>query len=210
MISIHHYAGSTGNKENLGQNNWGIVMENIVRLKGDKINLCTFRKDQEALELYTKWMNDESILHFIGRNYRVLSIGEEERYVNKEDSELNPNFNIVEASTDKLIGNCGLHFKIWNRCAILGICIGEPEGRDKGYGTEVIKMLVKFAFEQLNAHRVGLSLNGDNKRALRCYEKAGFRLCGVEHDAGFYDRHYCDVLNMEILEHDYLSDKYKN
>ncbi len=177
---------------------------NIPRLIGDKINLCPVREDEEALYLYTKWMNDASFLHFISRVDTVTTINAEREWVENRKGKLA--FNIVVKEDDRLIGNCGIAPQnVYAGHYSLGICIGETDCHSKGYGTEVIKMLCKFAFDVLNASVVSLQMNCDNARARRCYEKAGLKLCGVVHDALFYDGVHHDLGTMEILRQDYYS-----
>ena len=94
-------------------------------------------------------------------------------------------FNIIDKNHN-LIGNCDIRKEKGNRNYSLGICIGEQDSRNKGIGTEVIHLLIKFCFEELGAHRVCLTLNGDNLRAKRCYEKAGMKECGREHETSWY------------------------
>ena len=58
------------------------------------------------------------------------------------------------------------------------ISIGEPDAWGQGYGTEATGLMLWLAFERIGLHRVGLSVFSFNERAIRSYEKAGFRLEG--------------------------------
>ncbi|SBT68301.1 Protein N-acetyltransferase, RimJ/RimL family [Micromonospora sediminicola] len=49
-----------------------------------------------------------------------------------------------------------------------------PAGRDRGLGTEAVRLIVGYGFEQLGLHRVGLEVFAFNPRARRAYEKVGF------------------------------------
>ena len=176
--------------------------KNIVRLHGEHINLCAVREDDEAIALYTKWMNDETFLHFVSHVDTVTMLSGEREWAKSRKDKLA--FNIVEKNTDKLIGNCGIkednphsgHYS-------LEICIGEECGRDKGYGTEVIGLLCQYCFETLRAHVIHLFANGDNAKAIRCYQKVGFKESGRIHEALFYEGKYHDTVLMEILRKDY-------
>ena len=180
--------------------------KNIVRVKGNRIDLCALRTDDEAVELYTKWMNDSSILMWIGRNDISVTIDDEREWT-KKTSQDNPRFNIVEKETGRLIGNCDIHRVGYSRNAVIGICIGEKEGRDKGYGTEAVKLMLRFAFKEMNVHRVKLTANGDNIRAINCYTKCGFKEVGREHETQWYNGKWCDTVIMEIMEYDYYNRK---
>ena len=49
-----------------------------------------------------------------------------------------------------------------------------PGGRDRGLGTEAVRLIVGYGFEQLGLHRIGLEVFASNPRARRAYEKVGF------------------------------------
>ena len=177
---------------------------NYIRISGEKIDLCAFRSDEEAIEKYMKWMNNEDVAWRIGRGDLVTDINSERNWVNKPiDGLFQHKFNIV-TKTGELIGNCDINFKKY-RQACLGICIGESEYTSIGIGTEVIKLLIKFSFEELNAHRVYLNLIAENERAHRCYLKTGLRDCGYAHDIAFHKGKWLSSIQMEILENDYFN-----
>ena len=176
------------------------MSKNIVRLKGKNINLCVLRTDEEALMKYVEWLNNEEFNMWLGRASSIMSIEEERKWA--EDCDTNHlRFSIV-TKDDTLIGSCSLRKRGVNDYT-LGIIIGEECGRDKGYGTEVIGLLLKFAFDNLAAHRVELGVMADNLRARACYKKNGFREFGCRHECAFYKGKYNDVILMEILENEY-------
>lgn len=52
-------------------------------------------------------------------------------------------------------------------------------GRDRGLGTEAVRLIVGYGFESLGLHRVSLEVYAHNPRARRVYEKTGFVAEGV-------------------------------
>jgi RimJ/RimL family protein N-acetyltransferase len=61
--------------------------------------------------------------------------------------------------------------------AYLGrILIGDPHKRGKGLGKEIVSFLVDYAFNTLNQSKVQLNVFDWNMAAIKCYEKAGFRI----------------------------------
>ena len=64
------------------------------------------------------------------------------------------------------------------RKAELGIFVGEKEYWGKGYGTEATELLLDFAFNILNLNSIMLIVNSFNERAIKSYEKCGFKLIG--------------------------------
>ena len=120
-------------------------------------------------------------------------------------------FAIIESKTDKLIGSCGIdEINNIRRTATLGIFIGDDEARNKGYGTEVIKLLLDFGFNYLNLHSIQLHVMAFNKRAIRCYEKGGFKEVGRRREAYYLNGKYYDIITMDILKKEFKEEVIKN
>lgn len=98
------------------------------------------------------------------------------------------------------VGNCGFHNVDWRcRAAEVGIFIGEKSLWNRGYGTEVIRLLLKHGFNTLNLNRIALDVYETNPRAIRSYEKAGFVHEGRRRQAMYKDGRYVDILQMSVL-----------
>lgn len=90
----------------------------------------------------------------------------------------NQRFAILVA-TGELIGDIELDNIAWRSGeAELRVCIGERSWWNRGYGTDAVRTLVAHAFESLHLNLVYLRVYRDNRRAVRCYEKCGFRIRG--------------------------------
>jgi len=88
-------------------------------------------------------------------------------------------FAIRSLLDDKLIGFVTLWGINWVRAeSWLAMAIGEAELWGKGYGTDALQVLLRYAFQELNFRRVSLFTFEYNERALRAYQKCGFRLEG--------------------------------
>lgn len=77
----------------------------------------------------------------------------------------------------------------------------------KGLGTEATKLVLDFAFNTLKLHRVDLRVLDYNKRAIRSYEKAGFKVEGIERESAFIRGKWHNDVMMSILEQEYTSTK---
>lgn len=72
-------------------------------------------------------------------------------------------------------------FNIANKGAEVGIFIGEKTYWGRGYGTESLRRVLPYCFNNLGLKKVYLKVIPDNIRAIRCYEKVGFtRVCEFE------------------------------
>jgi RimJ/RimL family protein N-acetyltransferase len=115
-------------------------------------------------------------------------------------------FSIRTLEDNKLIGEIGLDVVNWpGRDAFVGLGIGETEYWSKGYGTDVMNVLLRFAFTELNLRRVSLGVFEYNPRAIRSYEKAGFHHEGrmrrlLKREGRRWDNLFMGILREEWLE----------
>jgi|SRR5262245_27951290 len=56
----------------------------------------------------------------------------------------------------------------------LGVMIGDCTFWGRGYGREVVRLLLDYGFCYLGARRIALTTNAKNERAIRCYLACGF------------------------------------
>ena len=85
----------------------------------------------------------------------------------------------IETLTGKHIGNCSYYdINEAKGETQLGIMIGNRNYWDKGYGTEVVTLLLSRIFQKTNLTRVYLKTRVSNIRAQRCFQKCAFSLCG--------------------------------
>jgi len=113
-------------------------------------------------------------------------------------------FSVRTLAEDKLIGFFGLYVDLVHSVAWVGIGIGERDFWGKGYGTEMMNLCLRYAFTELCVHRVSLGLHEYNPRALRSYEKAGFRLEGRTRKDMMREGKRSDTLWMGILREEWL------
>ena len=58
----------------------------------------------------------------------------------------------------------------------MDLFIGEEDYLNKGYGTKIVKQFEKKIFDEFNAKTIYIDPSVTNKRAIRCYEKAGISI----------------------------------
>lgn len=113
-------------------------------------------------------------------------------------------FGVRTTAQDKLIGFVILMGVNHIHCdAWVGIGIGDPGFRGKGYGTEAMQLVLKFAFQELNLHRVSLDALATNARAVRSYEKCGFVPEGQTRGAELRDGVRDNLIFMGILRREW-------
>ena len=171
-------------------------------ISGEKIYLKGIMK--EDVPMIYKWVNQEGLRDLTGTLYPVSEMEHEKWIVNLLASPDRKLFMICCAETDRKIGTIGLRNFNWiNRNAELFISIGEVDDyTSKGYGSDAVRTFVKYCFEHINLHKIYLHVFASNGRAIRCYEKAGFREEGLLKDHHFSRGCYENVMVMSRICHD--------
>ena len=115
-------------------------------------------------------------------------------------------FMIRTLDSDRLIGEIGLDgVKYTHGDAFVSIGLGERDFWGKGYGTDAMRVLLRFAFTELNLRRVSLDVFDYSPRAVRSYEKAGFRREGLVRSDCLRDGQRQDSVFMGILRDEWLN-----
>ena len=177
----------------------------IVNIEGELVALGPLRR--EHIPLYLHWMNDFATAAMLATPPRPFTAAQETAWFEGVANDANrPTFTIYERSTWRPIGNCGLHvIDTVNRRTDVGIMIGDPAARGKGYGTEAMRLLLDFAFTALNMHSVMLTVYEYNAPARRSYEKVGFREIGRRREARWHNGRFWDEILMDILASEFDS-----
>ena len=173
-------------------------MKYFKKIEGEKVYLSPM--NLEDIEKYVKWMNDFSTTDGLGSSSKVTTFESEKSWLINNMDKKEQQFAIVLQETDKLIGNCGfcdinhLHQK-----GEVGLFIGEEENRSKGYGTEALSLLVEYGFNYLNLKNIMLKVFSFNERAIKSYEKVGFKVFGKRTEVYYLNGKWYDEYFMEIL-----------
>jgi RimJ/RimL family protein N-acetyltransferase len=122
-----------------------------------------------------------------------------------EAEEKNYWFAIRALEDDRLLGDIILGVLNWaSREAFVGIAICERDFWGKGYGTEAMQLMLEYGFTELNLRRIFLNVFGYNPRAIRSYEKAGFRHEGRMREALLREGKRWDLIYMGILREEWM------
>ena len=160
----------------------------------------------QDLPAVVRWYRDPEIARLTRYQTRPMSEAEIERFF--QARMLAPDalaYCIVELPDWRLIGFTTFSALDGDNGSVLfHITIGERDAWGRGLGTEATELMLEHAFERLGLHRVGLSVFSYNVRAIRAYEKAGFRIEGRLREAILRDGRYWDEVQMGVLADEWL------
>jgi RimJ/RimL family protein N-acetyltransferase len=181
-------------------------MKDIYR--GSLVRLCGESPEVMA-KAYTIWDRDTE-QHRLADSDPVQLWSEKKirEFIEKqaENNSRSFRFAIRSLADDALIGGVGLWVNSWTHAdAWLGISIGDRHYWGKGCGTDAMRLVVQYGFIELNLRRITLGLHAYNARALKTYEKVGFKMEGRQRGEGIRDGQRYDGFYMGILRDEWMA-----
>lgn len=177
-------------------------------ITGERVRLAPV--GMEAAEMLRGWVNDPDTRHLSGgAAYQVSLAAEEEWLRGKQEISWQNGILLGIEATDVpasplLIGTIELRqLHPEARSGSIGMLIGPPEYRGRGYGTEALRLLCRFAFGEMDLHRLDLAVFDFNERARRAYLNVGFVEEGRRREAVYLAGRYYDEIVMGLLRDDF-------
>ncbi len=177
-------------------------------------NICLGPIDHEKdPEIETRWTNDPEYLRMIypepARPLSQAQIKKKYEAIEKAIQEERNQFyfTIRMRSDDHLIGFAQIFWIEWTHgAANIRLGIGEPQDRRHGYGSEILRLLLRFSFTELNLYRLTASVPEYNQAALRFFKKSGFieevrRRQALQRDGRRWDNLLLGILRQEWEAH---------
>ena len=154
------------------------IQQSLYDGKLIRLGPIDFDKDPE---IEARWTNDPGFLRAllitpaiprspakVKKNYEAI-----EKAIEEQKNQFY--FTVRSMEDDHLLGFAHLEWIEWNHGnGNLKIAIGDPDDRDKGYGSQVMQLMLRFAFEELNLFRLTVTVGDDNLRAIRFFTRFGF------------------------------------
>jgi RimJ/RimL family protein N-acetyltransferase len=159
---------------------------------------------EELSKLFINWAHSSEYWRLIANGPSFpLSQDGLRKFIEKDlmkDDLRNHFFIIHSLEDDRIIGEVGLEGISFSRGdSYVGIGIGERDYWGRGYGTDAMNVILRYAFTELNLQRVSLTVFEYNPRAIRSYEKCGFKAEGCSREAFQREGRRWDILHMGIL-----------
>jgi RimJ/RimL family protein N-acetyltransferase len=174
---------------------------NALLLRGELVRLAALNLEADA-EGFARWSRDSEYLRLLDS---MPARPESNRQFTQNLTEWLASHDFLFAvralADDRLLGFMELEGLRWaHGDAWVGIGLGEREYWGRGYGTDAMRVMLRFAFTELNLRRVSLTVYEYNRRAIRSYEKAGFVVEGRVRQCLNRDGQWWDMLCMGILK----------
>ena len=162
---------------------------------------------ENAIDVF-EYRSDTDINRFL--NFVPQTIQDVESFIGKNPKEFNNpeswfQLVIVEKTTNKVIGDLGVHFFGNENLQVeLGYTLNKKY-HGKGYASEVMKMIVDYLFDKYNKHRIIASVDPDNKKSIKLLERAGFKKEGHFRESLYFKGVWVDDVIYAILKKEWKS-----
>lgn len=156
-----------------------------MELKGKRITIRPMK--QEDIFYLRNWGTHENPLL---ADYNIPELSDEEliNWFRLKTGKNNQKYFSVFNEDENLIGYFGIKYirKMLFKDSVLGI-VFDPNYVNQGYGTETVTTFLDYYFNEMNMKKLYLEVAKFNKRAMRCYEKSGFKVINSYVDE-FFDQ----------------------
>ncbi len=163
-------------------------------IAGEHVILRAF--EREDAERCYRWMNDPNIVRTLKSRYPIAFQNEMEWLDRAMHASATERHFAVERKDDRThVGNASIHDIEWvSRVASFGLFIGEPSAWNRGFGSDAIRTLVRFAFDEMNLRKLRINVFDYNDRAKHVLEGQGFVQEGRLRAEFYRDGAYHDIV----------------
>lgn len=184
--------------------------------EGTLIHLGAIDYDKDP-EVESRWTHDAAYLRSIGmeaaRPLAPAQVKKKYEAIEKQMDESKNSFYFAIRSREpdatnngRLLGFARLEWIEWSHGAcFFKLAIGDSQDRGKGYGSEAMRLMLRFAFDELNLYRLMVVVGEDNPTAIRFFQKFAFveevrRRKAILRDGKTWDLLHLGLLRSEWLE----------
>lgn len=169
---------------------------------------------EKDAEIESRWTHDSEYLRMLGSApVRPLSAAVIKKRYEGIEKEMDQNKTIYFAvrtlptegePNEQLIGFARFIWLNWaSATAQIVLGIGEPRFRGCGYGTELLELVLRYAFTEANLHRLGAVISEDNHAAMRLFTKLGFVEEARRRKATCREGKELDLVHVGILQREW-------
>ena len=169
-------------------------------LVGEKVTLRPGRAGDA--EHFVRWFADTEVTRHLGR-HTAVALYQEEEFLKRIGESKDDVWWMIDAE-EKAIGATGIHRISWlDANGTTGTMIGEKDCWHKGYATEAMRLRTRYAFRELNLHKLMTEVDVENVASRKALERNGYRTVGVRREQNFGAGKWHDRWLGEVLREDW-------
>jgi diamine N-acetyltransferase len=174
-------------------------------IEGKQVRLRAIERSD--LPRFVEWLNDPEVIENLYL-YVPLSLGQEENWyqeiLTKPVEEQPLAIEVKQGEGWKTIGTMAFVSINWHdHSSEIGIAIGDKSNWNKGYGTDALRLLLKYGFQTVGLNRIWLRVYETNQRGIRAYTKAGFVHEGIMRQARWQNGKFIHMHIMSVLREEW-------
>ena len=165
--------------------------------------------DVEHIQKKVKWYNDKEIRKYLHyeENFTVEKTREWLKNIKKDKTRYENVIQVFDNGKYEDIGIIGLfNIDMKNKKAGFYITLGEKQYQGKGFAKRATQKFLKEVFSKFNLEKIFLYTDFENERAIKLYERCGFKLEGKLKKELFYKNRFVDRYYYAIFREDVLGD----
>lgn len=148
------------------------------------------------------WLADLEVTRYLGRR-SPPSLQEEQEWFKKVAEERTTVWWVIEVD-GKAVGSTGIHEIDWvNAHGTTGIAIGDRSYWRRGVASETMALRTRYAFGELNLHKLKTEAFTENIASVRALQKTGYRQVGTLREERWSDGTWHDTWLGEVLRSDW-------
>ncbi len=178
-------------------------MSDISRslFEGERLSLAP-RDPERDPEIEAQWTHDPEYLHRIQPGPAIPQSPQfiRKRYEEENKDKRHFSFSLRTRADDRLVGFAALQWIEWtHQSARLTFGIGRSEDRDHGLEEEALALMLRYAFMELNLHRVSAVAFEYDQPMQELLARAGFQSEVRRREVIQRQGRRCDALHMGLL-----------
>jgi RimJ/RimL family protein N-acetyltransferase len=179
--------------------------------EGKLVRLAPIDHEKDP-EVESRWTHDLALMRSLSLQPAIpLSLAQvKKRYeaIEKEVDESKRlfHFTIRSKQDNSLLGFARIEWIEWTHgTGNLRMAIGDQANRNQGYGSEAIRLMLNFAFNELNLYRLSALVGEDNPAAMRFFTRHGFVEEVRRRKALLRDGQEWDLVHLGLLRDEWLA-----
>jgi len=177
-----------------------VISESI--LEGEKVRLRP--TEERDLPRFVEWLADRDVTRWLAAMGEPPTLEDEREWYERRREDAESVMWSIETIDGELAGTVELRLTPRAKRAEMGIAIQDKARWSQGLGTDTVRLVLRYAFEDLQLNRVELTTDEENTRAVRCYEKCGFVREGLLRQHRLIDGRFGNTLVMAVLGEEWL------